>query len=276
MLFITEVALVLVFGVDYRFVEAPYIGPSLHLGFIDLPLRMLVPCVVSLLMIGALQLFLSRTFIGRAIQAVSQDPLALRLMAADPEPDQAHRLRHLDRHRLGRRRAPDHHPAGRALDRPRIYRPRLRDLRAGRHGQPRPAPWSPRMLLGVVESLTATFYGPSWAPAVAFGFLLLTLAVRPAGLFGRQLMRNALVLSLLALLVARRHCSPSRALVGNDYVFFAGYIVLQYIVLATAWNILGGYTGYVNFGTAAFFALGAYCTVGAAQDRLPLHAAARR
>jgi branched-chain amino acid transport system permease protein len=49
--------------------------------------------------------------------------------------------------------------------------------------------------------------------------------------------------------------------VNNDYVFFAGYTVLQFIVLATAWNILGGYTGYVNFGSAAFFALGAYSTV---------------
>ena len=49
--------------------------------------------------------------------------------------------------------------------------------------------------------------------------------------------------------------------VGNDYVYFAGYTVLQFVVLATAWNILGGYTGYVNFGTAAFFALGAYSTV---------------
>jgi branched-chain amino acid transport system permease protein len=46
--------------------------------------------------------------------------------------------------------------------------------------------------------------------------------------------------------------------VTNDYVFFAGYIVLQYVLLATAWNILGGYAGYVNFGTAAFFAIGAY------------------
>jgi branched-chain amino acid transport system permease protein len=50
-------------------------------------------------------------------------------------------------------------------------------------------------------------------------------------------------------------------LMENDYVFFAGYVVLQYIVLATAWNILGGYTGYVNFGSAAFFALGAYTSV---------------
>jgi len=50
-------------------------------------------------------------------------------------------------------------------------------------------------------------------------------------------------------------------MVNNDYVFFAGYTVLQFIVLATGWNILGGYTGYVNFGSAAFFALGAYATV---------------
>jgi len=49
--------------------------------------------------------------------------------------------------------------------------------------------------------------------------------------------------------------------VGNDYLFFAGYTVLQYIVLATAWNILGGYCGYVNFGSAGFFAIGVYTTV---------------
>ena len=46
--------------------------------------------------------------------------------------------------------------------------------------------------------------------------------------------------------------------VKNEYVFFAGYTVLLYVALATAWNILGGYAGYVNFGTPAFFGLGAY------------------
>jgi branched-chain amino acid transport system permease protein len=49
--------------------------------------------------------------------------------------------------------------------------------------------------------------------------------------------------------------------IQSEYFFFAGYVVLQYIVLATAWNILGGYTGYVNFGSAAFFAIGAYSSV---------------
>jgi len=53
----------------------------------------------------------------------------------------------------------------------------------------------------------------------------------------------------------------TRGLIGNEYFFFAGYVVLQYIVLSTAWNILGGYTGYTNFGVGAFFAVGAYSAV---------------
>jgi branched-chain amino acid transport system permease protein len=72
-------------------------------------------------------------------------------------------------------------------------------------------------------------------------------------------MRNLRFL-LYALLAAGFTFAVAR-LIDNPYGFFAGYVVLQYIVLATAWNILGGYTGYVNFGTAAFFALGAYTTV---------------
>ncbi|HEY1980564.1 MAG TPA: branched-chain amino acid ABC transporter permease [Xanthobacteraceae bacterium] len=61
-------------------------------------------------------------------------------------------------------------------------------------------------------------------------------------------------LAVIAIFAASR-------LVTNDYFFFAGYVVLQYVVLATAWNILGGYTGYINFGTAGFFAIGAYSSV---------------
>ena len=83
LLFITEVVLILLFGVDYRYVEAAYIGPTMRLAFVDLPLRMLVPCVVSLLLLSAAAL-LTHTFIGRAIMAVAQDQLALQLMAANP------------------------------------------------------------------------------------------------------------------------------------------------------------------------------------------------
>ena len=52
LLFVTEVVLILVFGVDYRYVQAAYIGPTLRFGFVDLPFRMLVPCVLSLVMVG--------------------------------------------------------------------------------------------------------------------------------------------------------------------------------------------------------------------------------
>ncbi|HEV2038648.1 MAG TPA: branched-chain amino acid ABC transporter permease [Casimicrobiaceae bacterium] len=64
----------------------------------------------------------------------------------------------------------------------------------------------------------------------------------------------------VALAIALAIIAASR-LISNDYFFSAAYTVLQFIILATAWNILGGYTGYVNFGSAAFFATGAYSTV---------------
>src|SRR3970282_2573702 len=47
----------------------------------------------------------------------------------------------------------------------------------------------------------------------------------------------------------------------NEYFFYAAYVVLTFVVLATAWNILGGYAGYVHFGTPALFAIGAYTAV---------------
>ncbi len=65
-----------------------------------------------------------------------------------------------------------------------------------------------------------------------------------------------LVLSIVAVIVFL-----TMRWIGSSYLFFAGYVVLQFIVLGTAWNILGGYTGYVNFGVTAFFAIGAYSTV---------------
>jgi branched-chain amino acid transport system permease protein len=184
LLFVAEVALILGFGVDYRFVEAPYIGPALHLGQLELPLRMLVPFVVSLVMIAALQLFLGRTFIGRAILAVSQDRLALQLMAADPT--------RIKRIAFGMSLATAAvagalliiiQPVEPSIGRDYIGRIFAICVLGGMTSFP--GMLAGALLIGVVENLTATFYGPSWAPAVAFGFLLLTLAVRPAGILGR-------------------------------------------------------------------------------------------
>jgi len=185
LLFITEVTLVLVFGVDYRLVQAWYIGPRLHLGVIELPGRLLVTCLVGLAMVGALHLFTSRTFIGRAILAVAQDQLALRLMAADPV--------RIKRIAFGLSIATAS-VAGAALIviqpvEPSVGRDYIGRVFAicvmGGLGS-FAGTLVAAMTLGIVESLTATFYGPSWTPAVAFGFLLLTLAVRPSGLFGRS------------------------------------------------------------------------------------------
>jgi branched-chain amino acid transport system permease protein len=184
LLFITEVTLVLVFGVDYRLVDAPYIGVSLHLGAVDLPLRLLVPCLVALVLIGGLQIFMVRTFIGRAILAVSQDQLALRLMGANPI-----RIKRIAfaisiaTASLAGAVLIVIQPVEPSIGRDYIGRVFAICVLGGMGSFP--GTLVAAMTLGIVESLTATFYGPSWAPAVAFGFLLITLAVRPAGIFGR-------------------------------------------------------------------------------------------
>jgi branched-chain amino acid transport system permease protein len=184
LLFITEVMLVLYFGVDYRYVEARYIGPSWHFAMLDIPLRILVPCLVSLVLTAALQIFLTRSFLGRAVMAVAQDQLALRLMAVDPIK--------IKRIAFGISIATASlagafliiiQPVEPSVGREYIGRIFAICVLGGMGSLPGTV--IAAMLLGIVESLTSTFYGPSWAPAVSFGFLLLTLAVRPAGLLGR-------------------------------------------------------------------------------------------
>jgi branched-chain amino acid transport system permease protein len=184
LLFITEVVLVLTFGVDYRTVQANYIGPSISLGLFDLPLRLLVPFLVAMVMVVGLQLFLSRTFIGRAVQAVAQDQGALRLMAADPVK--------IKRIAFGLSIATAAlagacliiiQPVEPSIGREYIGRVFAIVVLGGLGSFPGMV--IAAMTLGIAESLTATFFGPSWAPAVAFGILLITLAVRPSGILGR-------------------------------------------------------------------------------------------
>ena len=184
LLFITEVMLVLYFGVDYRYVEARYIGPSWHFAMLDIPLRILVPCLVALVLTAGLQIFLTRSFLGRAVMAVAQDQLALRLLAVDPIK--------IKRIAFGISIATASlagafliiiQPVEPSVGREYIGRIFAICVLGGMGSLPGTV--IAAMLLGIVESLTSTFYGPSWAPAVSFGFLLLTLAVRPAGLLGR-------------------------------------------------------------------------------------------
>jgi branched-chain amino acid transport system permease protein len=183
-MFIIEVTLILIYGVDYRLVQAPYIGTTWRLGFLDFPLRMLVPCAVSILLTLAIWLYLSRTFMGRAIQAVAQDRVALQLMGANPVRVKQWAFG------LGIATAAI---AGALLIMIGPVEPSVGRAYIGRafaivvlggmgsiQGM-----FIAALLLGIVESFVSTFAGPSWAPAVSFGVLGLTLALRPQGLFGR-------------------------------------------------------------------------------------------
>ena len=183
-LFIIEVALILTFGVDYRTVQSAYAETTLRWGELDFPLRLVVPFAVSLMMVGGIQLLLTRTFFGRAVLAVAQDPLALRLMGVDPI-----RIKTLA-FALSIATAG---VAGSFLIviqpvEPSIGREYIGLAFAvcvlGGMGS-LPGTLIGAFVLGLAESFTATFFGPSWAPAVSFGLLLLALAFRPSGLLGR-------------------------------------------------------------------------------------------
>ncbi len=183
-MFIVEVTLILVYGVDFRSVQAPYIGGNWQIGVIGIPTRMFVPFAVSVIMFLGVYRYLSRTYTGRAILAVAQDRLALELMAADPV-----RIKQIG-FGIGIGTAAI---AGALLIIIIPIEPSIGRLYIGHvfaivvlaglgsvTGTMVAA-----MILGVAESMVSTFYGPSWAPAVAFGALLLALAFRPQGLFGR-------------------------------------------------------------------------------------------
>jgi branched-chain amino acid transport system permease protein len=183
-MFIVEVVLILVYGVDYRLVAADYIGKNIDIGFVGLPLRLVVPFVVASAMTGGVWFYLSRTFTGRAILAVAQDRLALQLMGADPV--------RIKQFAFGLAVATTAiagslliviGPVEPSLGRAYIGRAFAIVVLGGMGSIPGMV--IAALLIGVVESFVSSFAGPSWAPAVAFGALLLTLAIRPSGLFGR-------------------------------------------------------------------------------------------
>ena len=182
--FIIEVGLVLLFGVDQRLVEADYIGKSLSIGDMRLPLRLLVACAVALVLTIGLSLYLSKTFTGRAIKAVAQDEPALRLMGANPV--------RIKQWAFGIATAVTAlagalliivGPVEPTMDRVYIGRTFCVVVLAGLGSMS--GTLVAGLILGVSESIVLTLLGASWAPAVAFGLLLIMLGIRPQGLFGR-------------------------------------------------------------------------------------------
>lgn len=182
--FIIEVGLILTFGVDQRTVQAPYIGSSLALGEYRLPYRMLVAFGVALVLTLVLTLYLSKTFTGRAIKAVAQDEPALRLMGANPV-----RIKQwafgiaTGVSALAGAMLIIVGPVEPAMDRVYIGRTFCVVVLAGLGSMT--GTLAAGLILGISESIVLMMFGASWAPAVAFGLLLIVLGIRPQGLFGR-------------------------------------------------------------------------------------------
>ena len=181
---IIEVGLILGFGVDQRLVEAAYIGKSLSFGEMRVPMRMIVAFGVAVALTAALTLYLSRTFTGRAIRAVAQDEPALKLMGANPV--------RIKQWAFGIATAVTAlagamliivGPVEPAMDRIYIGRTFCVVVLAGLGSMTGTV--AAGLILGISESMVLMQFGASWAPAVAFGLLLVVLGIRPQGLFGR-------------------------------------------------------------------------------------------
>ncbi len=182
--FIIEVGIILVFGVDQRSVQAPYIGKSIDILSLRIPLRLIVAFAVALVLTTLLSLYLSRTFTGRAIRAVAQDADALRLMGANPVSTKQWAFG-IATGVLGIAGALliIVQPVEPTLDRAYIGRTFCVVVMAGLGSMS--GTLVAGLILGVAESIVLTLYGASWAPAISFAMLLGVLAVRPQGLFGR-------------------------------------------------------------------------------------------
>jgi branched-chain amino acid transport system permease protein len=183
--FIIEVLIILQFGVDQRSVTAPYIGRSWRFGDFRIPYRQLVAFAVALGLTIVLTLYLSRTFMGRAIRAVAQDQEALRLMGANPV--------RVKQWAFGIATAVLGiagalliivAPVEPMLDRAYIGRTFCVVVLAGLGSIT--GTLIAGIILGVAESIVLTMFGASWAPAIAFAMLLCVLALRPEGLLGRR------------------------------------------------------------------------------------------
>src|SRR2546427_6544590 len=162
-------------------------------------------------------------------------------------------IRHRDRGHGARRRDADRRRAGGAEPRPRLHRPHLLRRRAcgpGQHDRNAACRPDPRGLRVDRADAVRRLVGAGGRVRAAAG------GARHPSPGAVRTMKFWIGVAVTVALAAGLALSAT-----NEYFFYAGYVVLQFVVLATAWNILGGYAGYVNFGTAAFFGIGAYTAV---------------
>jgi branched-chain amino acid transport system permease protein len=179
---IIEVGLVVAFGTEQRSVRAGYVGQALSLGLLTVPYRFLVPALMTPIVVLLLRLYLTRTNTGLAIRAVAYEERALHIAGLNPAA--------VKRHAFGIAMALAA-LAGAALviigpvdpfvGRTQLGRVFAIVVLAGLGTIP--GTFIAAILIGVVESFVNIF-SASWAPGVAFAILLVTLALRPNGLFG--------------------------------------------------------------------------------------------
>jgi branched-chain amino acid transport system permease protein len=183
--FIIEVLIILHFGVDQRSVTASYIGKAWRFGDMRIPFRLVVAFAVATGLTLLLSVYLSRTFMGRAIRAVAQDEEAVRLMGANPV--------WIKQWAFGIATAVLGvagalliivAPVEPTLDRAYIGRTFCVVVMAGLGSMT--GTLIAAIILGVAETIVLTLFGASWAPAISFALLLGVLAVRPQGLLGRR------------------------------------------------------------------------------------------
>jgi branched-chain amino acid transport system permease protein len=179
---IIEVGLAVAFGTQEHLVQAGYIGRALSIGFVALPYRFLIPALLTPVVVVLLRLYLRRTNTGLAIRAVAYEDRALHICGLNPAA--------VKRHAFGIAMSLAA-LAGAALiviapvtpfdGRQQLGRVFAIVVLAGLGSIP--GTLVAAILIGVVESFVK-IYSEQWAPGVAFAILLLTLALRPNGLFG--------------------------------------------------------------------------------------------
>src|ERR1700736_3028403 len=183
--FIVEVLIILQFGVDQRSVTASYIGKAWRIGDMRIPFRLVVAFVVAFALTILLALYLSRTFMGRAIRAVAQDQEALRLMGANPV--------RIKQWAFGIATAVLGvagalliivAPVDPTLDRAYIGRTFCVVEVAGLCGMTGTLIES--IILGEAETIVMVMFGASWAPAISLKMLLGVITMRPQVHLGRR------------------------------------------------------------------------------------------
>ncbi|HTN64642.1 MAG TPA: branched-chain amino acid ABC transporter permease [Burkholderiaceae bacterium] len=174
----------LAFSADFRTINPPYAGSNLQWGPVVLPVVRLAAFGVAIVLTVGMWLFLLHTRLGRAIRATAQNLLAARLYGVEP--------RHLYAvtFAIGLALAG---AAGGLYGTVSQINPYIGASLTAKSfaisiigGLDNPlGVIVGGLFLGIVESLTTLYIGPTFADVASFGILVLVLIVRPSGLLGK-------------------------------------------------------------------------------------------